>query len=737
MEAPRPAAEAAPTLPTPPVVRRRKRWFLRLLGWLLLLAVAAFFAVPLLLGLGFVRHRVSHGLGQALGAEVQIDGLAFSWTSGFRLDGLRIANPQGFDPSHPAVTLRQLTGRIAFSHLARGRFGIEGKASGLRLQVDQDRDGNVNLQAFGGNRPPTAAPTPTPAGAGRSVAFHADPDLQDLLQRLRLDFDLDDTVIEIRRDGRQLETLTAVTARLGKTFGSERLHCEFGADTGRGDGTGTPGRLAMRTEVDVEALAVNVDLAASNLDLGRYQPLAALLLPAGQLTAMGGVFGGDLKLQAQARGSNQRIHLDGHLQLQAPHFAGALLRGMDVRGARWTATPKLDLELAEAKPPQLAAEQFAVDLGFLQVHGLAADLVRQLLGDQPGLGFGFELDSDQLAAFGGDLPPSLRAVGGMVRGTVALPLQQQLPEPKALLRQLVAEAQLQCRQVGGPGFTFTDVDGKAVVRDGKLSLSTQPSTRLNAGAVQLTLHSDLQDLDRVPFDLGFAWQGGQVDGEAAAVLRYLVPLLAGIDGQAAAFRGRLDLALRLRGPSLRRAGENWLQLLDQWSGDGQLSLRDGTVVPAAALQPLLGFLGQDGRLQLDRLDGKFTIAQGAVASNLMKWVSKGRDYGLAGTVRLDGEVDCRLDLTDVLQQHKDGQKVLAVLGKQRLFAGLRGPLDAPGLQLPDLGPLLRDAAAAALQQEAQKALQQQGGELLQKGLDQLFGKPSKPGQSPLPKPGRK
>ena len=49
---------------------------------------------------------------------------------------------------------------------------------------------------------------------------------------------------------------------------------------------------------------------------------------------------------------------------------------------------------------------------------------------------------------------------------------------------------------------------------------------------------------------------------------------------AAAVASMIDLKLQLRGPALRRPGENWLQWLDQWSGHGDLGLRDGSFVLA-------------------------------------------------------------------------------------------------------------------------------------------------------------
>lgn len=69
----------------------------------------------------------------------------------------------------------------------------------------------------------------------------------------------------------------------------------------------------------------------------------------------------------------------------------------------------------------------------------------------------------------------------------------------------------------------------------------------------------------------------------------------------------------------------------------------------------------------------------------------------------------------MLAAHKDGQKLLQLLGNQKLVAGLGGSLVSPSLGLPDAGKLLR----GALQDSG--VLQKEGGRLLQKTLDDLLG----------------
>lgn len=123
----------------------------------------------------------------------------------------------------------------------------------------------------------------------------------------------------------------------------------------------------------------------------------------------------------------------------------------------------------------------------------------------------------------------------------------------------------------------------------------------------------------------------------------------------------------------RVVGTQQAQPVRQRQTHCQLELRDGSFAPTASLAGLCDLLGQPQRLAIDRLAGAFTMQQGTIATKAMRWVSKGQEYGLTGNVHLDG----RLDVTSLLQQHKDGRVIAAALGGRPLLAGLTGMLDAP------------------------------------------------------------
>jgi hypothetical protein len=240
------------------------------------------------------------------------------------------------------------------------------------------------------------------------------------------------------------------------------------------------------------------------------------------------------------------------------------------------------------------------------------------------------------------MPAQLRNIGGVVRGKVALPCAgAAVPPLEQLLDGVDADASVAVQHLAFAGFDLTNLDARLRVQNGKLGLTTGTGTLLNLGGLQLDLQSDLTRTATMPFQLQLQWRGGKVAGETAALLRYAVPLLAGLQGEAANFTSGIDLSLELQGAALPQTGQSWLQLLNTWQGSGDIALANGEVLPAPALQGLLSFLGQQGKLAIDRLAGGFTLQQGTVESKLMRWVSKGRDYGLTGKVQLDGKLDFR------------------------------------------------------------------------------------------------
>ncbi|MBK8101538.1 MAG: hypothetical protein IPK26_31035 [Planctomycetes bacterium] len=718
MEAPAEAARPAATIPTPPAPPRRSRFLRNVL-------IAMFVLVGLVLlapmSLGLFRGQIEREMGKKLRTTCKLGGISFSWFSGFELADVEIGNAAGFDTSHPFLRLHSLRGDVGILTAMRGRFDLQGVANGLRIWLDQDENGRTNAEALlgrnmrfeggdsgGGDRP----------GKNREQPFD--------LSRLRLDLELTEAGIEIRRSGQVLESLHDLTARVEKEYGTQTIRFDLTTKLAPTAGSTQDGELQVRANVDAATRVVDASMTTRQFDLSRYLPLAAVFLQPGDLTAVAGVANG--ALQVKASGTEQ-IELGGDLQVTAPRLAGALLRGMDVRAERWSLQPRANLRFGtDGAASVFSTAGTALDLGFLQVHGLDGEAQQQALAGQPGVACRYVLDIDQLASFGGPMPEFLRDCGSRLAGTASLPLAGgSLPDTTTIVQQLVAQAELTARSIRIGGFDLSALATTLSVQGGKVALTTAAGTQLNTGPLALTIRSDLQNLDAIPLTFELDWRGGRVAGQTAALIRYAVPLLAGLPENGADFAAAIDLQLGLRGPAVPGTGENWLQFLNRWSGNGSIALRDGGVTPAKSLAGLTaplgsllgpaGQLGDGNRLAFDSITSGFTMREGSIESKAMRWLAKGRDLGLAGTVHLDGRLDFGIDLTALLQQHRDGRRVAAVLGNKALLAGLSGTLDAPALGLPDPTKLLQSVL-----QNPGDLLQDEAGKLLQKGLEDLFGK---------------
>lgn len=691
--------------PSVPPRSRRWRWLWLSLLLLLLLVVGVLLVAPMVASSDWARARVAAALGEQLHTEVQLQRLEVGW-SGIAVGGLRIANAAGFDPAHPFLQLRDAELRFGLWRALFGHYELAARVDGLQLYVDQV-GGRTNVEALLPGRT---------GGTGPGDGGDRQPDRR-LLRELRLDLELQDGLVELRRDGQLLESVRELHGKIEKQPGSPRFELEVAAAL-RPSGGGEPGRLAAHADVDSDTLAVDAALQCRRLDLARWQPLADAVLGGGALS-LGGVVDGDATAKVVGQGDGRQLQSDGRLEVDAPRLSGSLLRGMQVAAAKWQLLPKFTLTLdADDRPRGFDATQFAADLGAVRLRGLDAAAATQLLGGGQGLGIACEVDLEQLATYGGPVPVALRGSGGKLQARAALPFGGELPQPEQLLAALVADADLAVQRFELLGFQLEHLAADVGLQQGKLKLATGSGTLLNAGAVTLQVDGDLAAAGALPLAVQLGWKDGKVAGGTAPVLRYAVPLLAGLQGDAASFQSHVDLQLQLQGNARPLPEQNWVQVFDSWHGSGEIALSQGSLAPAPALQGLLALVGEGGRLAIDRLQGGFTLQQGTIKSELLSWISKGQEYALSGAVHLDGRLDFGLDLTAMLQQHKDGRKIAAVLGGNKLRAGLGGTLDAPQLALPDLAQLLAGAAQQGLEEQVQK----QAGDALQKLLDALKGR---------------
>jgi hypothetical protein len=562
----------------------------------------------------------------------------------------------------------------------------------------------------------------------RAVINAAQPSVDTALAASSLDLGMDAREVTIDRNGQRIDRFDAIKIAASKPQGSPKLRTLLELE-GMASAGKSKSSLLCTAESDTTTKFTRGVLQIANVQLADWRRFAGDAISAEDLSRADGTLSGRIDFEADF-GSARRVDVNGDVAIDAPRLEGALLRGASVRAERFVFSPSIRLLAPDLDGKnRIDLGKTSLDLGFLRVQSLDA-AAREQRGIRDGGALEFRGDLAAIGALGGPCA-ELQGTTGMASGVIALPkelFEGDVESALAVLRdvsKLRADAELTGLSRSYKGLDVLDARVTAKLENGTLTAQSAESTRVNAGPLQIALRADATK-EAMPFELSLSWKGGAVAGEAAELLRYLVPLLAGATGKAADFRSVCDLDISLTGFAQRRGDENALQWLDRWSGTGSITLTNGRVVPAPALQPLLSLLGQPQELAIDRLSSTFALQQGAITHRAMKWISKGQDYGLSGKVRLDGSMELGMDLTSLLQQHKDGKAIAGFLGDAPLTASIAGTVDAPKLATPDLGKLLQQALQAAPRQ----LLEQRGQDLLQKGLDRLFGDKKKKQDAP-------
>lgn len=677
---------ATPTTPARP----RRRWRRRLLLLLVALVVLVLL-LPYALALPFVRSAASDRLSAQLGAPCRIDTLSWSWSDGVVLTGLQIDNPPGFASERPCLRVRSLTADPLRGLSLRPDVHV----TGFELFVEQRADGRTNVQALGRGTAAADAPEPTSPAPEPAPA----PDREPTASLPAFDLAVQDGRIEIRRDGQLLETATAVTCRVGRAPGADRTEIAATADL-------TAGRTSLAL-THGDGGATHAELQTDGLDLAQWAPLVQALVPDRVTTLAGNAAGA---LTADVR--DGAIALGGDLTVEAPQLGGPALRGMTLGGERWTLRPNVTFGRGAS---EVDASALAIDLGWFTLRGAPppADAPRTFVAQ-------CTLDLAALAAFGGPMPKWLEDSGAVLDGELRVPTAELPSDGAGWAQAIAATLRLSVPRLDVAGFAFTDLVANGALRDGAFTLSTADGARLDGGALALSADVDVRTLATLPLSAKLTWRGGRLHGGTTQVLRYAVPLLAGVPSTGAALTGLCDLELQLTGPALRADEQGWIAWLDAWRGSGSVSLRDAGLQPSAALQPLLAPLGaltpgtplgDGGRLAIDSFTAPFSFAEGAVRTTASEWLAKGKRLGLSGSVGFDGALAYDLDLTALLQGHRDGERVLQALDGGLPPARLAGTLDAPKLALPDLTTVLRRVLEGTAEQR--------GKDLLQRALDEL------------------
>lgn len=690
------------SLPTRPRRVRSRRWKIGV--GVAAFFVALFIAVPWFLSTEYVRSRLEAGLSDALGTGVRIEQYSLGWVSGGELGAVEVDNPPGFDPEHPAISLRGARFDVSVLSLLWGRMSVEATVEGLELRVQQKVDGSSNIEALlaGGpevdvQMPPEREEEPSESGDPGGRQFDG----------LRLDIEVIDGRVDIEHEEHGLlESLRGVQVQLKKEYGadvrmtvSSRLH--------RPDSE-VAGKIDVDVDVDPSLTRpVQANLALVGIDLARYRPLLSAFVPPGDVEAFAGLLGGSTQVLFDLEANSLRT--EGNLNIERPHLSGPLFSGMDIRGEHWVVSPNLLIQLADGdEPPVLKTEELRVDLGFLAVRGMSQSTASDLSGGGAAFGMRFDVDLQALGQLGGPIPALLGEKPGRIEGSIALPVQEgatlaDLGED--VLHRLVLDGTVRM-----DGFDLHDHEVGAVVGEfglesGKIVAGLR--SEVAGGPASLSLRVNALDMETLPCEATLSWSGGQLAAASVPVVRYLVPALAGADA-GLDFQSGLSCEVTLRGPAIPQSDDavGWL---GAWNGGGALNFSNAGFTPSAEIAPLFELAGSSGKLSFREISTKFTLADGFLVTDALEFTRKAKGVVLAGRTSLAGAIDYRIDLSGELQRHRDGRKVLDALGGAMPEISLGGTLDAPQLQLPDM-------VQGLLQGGVEKAVDN----VLKKNLNKLF-----------------
>lgn len=709
--------------PAPPAPRRPRLRLLKLLVILGAVVVLIALAVPWVVSSEMVRARVTRSLSRALGTKVDLN-YDLGWLSGLTMTRCRVANPPGFPDRSPMLSLRRFHGAVSLLPLLRGRLDVKGKIDGLEVRVHQRADGAVNLAALGRSRVGSHERRETggdrrekdaPAGPASGSA----PDLSSV----RLDLQAQNCLVEIV-DERQgvLESMRDMNLRITKSYGSSDVRVELAAALTPPEEGSEPGRLELKVDADAtQSRPLVARMRLERMRLERYRPLVAAVLPEQPLDELAGVAEGTLTAHVDL--PRRRVELTGRLEVREPRVAGPLVSGMRLRAPSWTIAPNLRADFTDERAPKLETSGLLVDLGFARLEGMPPAAAKELTRGKPSLGLRFALDLGALGELGGPIPEVLRGKQGQVAGHLAMVVDREAFDPEKLRARIGdmvdAAATVAIPELELEGVPLRDCKGKLGLHGGEMTLET--GARLSGGALTVGLATDLREWERLPARVQVRWSEGRLGKDAVKALRYVLPLLAGLGAEeAVALEGKIGASFKASGPLLAQTGQKKLEWLAQWTGEGAYDVSEGRLALAGPLQQLTRLSDGSGSLPFRKIDGRFRLSKGFFATTVTKLDREARRLGLRGKTGLDGSIDYVLDLTDELRRHKDGAKVLELLGDAPPLARLTGTLDAPRLEMPDLAELFQKAAEQALKKGLQKAVEKGLENSLKKGLEGLI-----------------
>ncbi len=678
-----------PELPSTPTKRRRSRLFrvLRISGSLAFLMAAGLICLPYLLTTDYVRDKLVAQLSKRLGSEVEVASYSLSWFSGLSLEGLVLANPPGYrriSGQPEALRIDRLDCDLSLPQLIRGRIDLQASLSGLNLQVVQSANGDSNLEEVVGeiDGPEINIRQSQRSFSGRRRWRDQFPAIEEL-EDIRLDLEIRDSSLSfLHEDLGLLEQVQGINIRLSKSFGASSLRLECAADFHRPSRPDRPGRIDLRIDAGPKAEdPIDLELHCLGIELDRYRPIITALLPPGQITDLSGQLRGDCKLTFEPE---HRLEIEGLLEVEGPRFGGDFFGGAKIAEERWSLRPNIALSLGEGwSLDSVDVSDLEADFGFLQLEGAPS-------AESYGT-VAFKLDLEGLPDLGIDGLTGLRESRGQFTGSLGL--QNQALDSKFSIERMRFE-----------GHALEDCRGSILLNDGSLAIDLSEG-KLNGGAVAMNVLAGLSQANGIPLEMRVDLEGATASAKDMRPLSYLVPFMASArSGGALRFTSEVDLSFELAGMIDPDKRTNLATRLSALTGRGNLMMRGGQFVPTDELSRLFVLAGRRQTVDLKDLSSSFVLDRGSIETSLLELSSAGREFTFAGSTGLDGSIDYRIDCSDLLKGHRDGERVRRYLGENILEARLSGSLEAPILLMPDLEEILTKAAENSLRREAQKGV---------------------------------
>lgn len=317
------------------------------------------------------------------------------------------------------------------------------------------------------------------------------------------------------------------------------------------------------------------------------------------------------------------------------------------------------------------------------------------------------VDAAETAAFVAPfLPDGMKLEGATELALVATGTRAQENGDRRATPDLSVRGEFKAPAVAWLGNSLAGVGQKIRLENGVLHVEPSGEGRLNGGPLSLSLSlaglgtGGKEGDPRLRFEL--SWRDGKAAYGLTPVLQYGLPLLAGLPTNDLSRIGSIDfqamagLSLEGGGP-LPAGADDLLAQLAKWDAKGTLLLRDGSFQPSTALGPILE-LFKKNRIRFDDVKSQVTIAKGDVRLKDFTMGGKDGTVTIGGKTSLAGELEVRVDFTDWLARHRDGQRVLGHLAGGKLMLDIGGTLWAPEIAVEDVvQKLLQQGIQGALE----------------------------------------